>query len=102
MRSAKRNANSDLYRQHPDWVINFAGRPRTEARNQLALNLARTDVRDHILAVLDRLVNQNDVALLKWDINRRWTEPGWPEVAPQDQQRRQPQLVERTHHQPRL
>ncbi len=81
------NADSDLYRQHPDWVINFAGRPRTEARNQLALNLARTDVRDHILAVLDRLVSQNDIALLKWDINRRWTEPGWPEVAPQDQQR---------------
>ena len=35
------NPNSDLYRQHPDWVLNFAGRPRTEGRNQLVLNLAR-------------------------------------------------------------
>ncbi len=35
------NPDSDLYRKHPDWVLNFPGRPRTEGRNQLVLNLAR-------------------------------------------------------------
>jgi alpha-galactosidase len=25
------NPDSDLYRAHPDWVINFPTRPRTEA-----------------------------------------------------------------------
>src|SRR6185437_13697416 len=35
------NPDSDLYRKHPDWVLNFPGRPRSEARNQLVLNLAR-------------------------------------------------------------
>ncbi|TKD52331.1 alpha-galactosidase [Sphingomonas baiyangensis] len=81
------NPDSDLYRQHPDWVINFEGRPRTEGRNQLVLNLARTDVRDHLLGVLDRLLAENDIAFLKWDYNRNWSEPGWPQLAPADQQR---------------
>ncbi|TXC72760.1 alpha-galactosidase [Sphingomonas ginsenosidivorax] len=81
------NPDSDLYRKHPDWVVSFPGRPRTEARNQLVLNLARQDVRDHVLAWLDRLVTENDIAFLKWDVNRRWTEPGWAEQAPEDQQR---------------
>ncbi len=32
------NPDSDLYRAHPDWVIHFPTRARTEARNQLILN----------------------------------------------------------------
>jgi alpha-galactosidase len=81
------NPDSDLYRAHPDWVINMKSRPRTEGRNQLVLNLARQDVRDHLLAVLDKLVTENDIQFLKWDYNRNWSEPGWPEAAPEDQQR---------------
>lgn len=79
------NPDSDLYRAHPDWVINFKGRPRTEARQQLVLNLARKQVCDHILDVLDRLLRENDIAFIKWDHNRNWSEPGWPEVAPDEQ-----------------
>ena len=81
------NPDSDLYRRHPDWVLNFPGRPRTEARNQLVLNLARTDVRDHVLRVLDDLLAQNDIAFLKWDANRNWSEPGWSGEALEDQRK---------------
>ncbi|QWP76958.1 alpha-galactosidase [Lysobacter sp. K5869] len=79
------NPDSDLYRAHPDWVLNFPERPRTPARNQLVLNLARRDVRDHVLQVLDALVTDNDIQFLKWDYNRNWSEPGWPQLAPEDQ-----------------
>ncbi len=75
------NPNSDLYRAHPDWVLNFNGRPRTEGRNQLVLNLARQDVRDYVFNFLDKLLNENDIAIFKWDYNRNWSEPGWPAVA---------------------
>ncbi len=51
------NPDSDLYRAHPDWVMNFPGRPRGELRNQLVLNLARDEVKDYIFDVLDKLVN---------------------------------------------
>ena len=81
------NADSDLYRAHPDWIINFKGRPRSEARNQLVLNLARKDVYEHLLKMLDKLLTDHDIAFLKWDHNRAWSEPGWPEVAPAEQQR---------------
>jgi alpha-galactosidase len=81
------NPDSDLYRKHPDWAMNFPGRPRTEARNQLVLNLARDDVKEYVFGWLDRLVTDNDIALLKWDYNRNWSEPGWPEVPLADQKK---------------
>jgi alpha-galactosidase len=76
------NPDSELYRKHPDWVLNFPGRPQTEGRNQLVLNLARPDVRAYVFGFLDKLLNENDIAFLKWDYNRNWSEPGWPAVAP--------------------
>jgi alpha-galactosidase len=79
------NPDSDLYRKHPDWVLNFAGRPRTEQRNQLVLNLARPDVRDYVLGFLDKLLTENDIAFLKWDYNRNWSEPGWDQLPPAQQ-----------------
>src|SRR5271156_342627 len=81
------NPDSDLYRKHPDWVLNFTGRPRSEGRNQLMLNLARPDVREYVFQFLDKLLNENDIAFLKWDYNRNWSEPGWPAVAPEDQKK---------------
>jgi alpha-galactosidase len=79
------NPDSDLYRKHPDWVLNFTGRPRTEGRNQMLLNLARPDVREYVYNFLDKLLSENDIAFLKWDYNRNWSEPGWPAVAPDEQ-----------------
>ena len=77
------NPDSDLYRAHPDWVIHFPDRPRTEARNQLILNFARADVQDYILAKLDQLLTENNIRFIKWDMNRNASEPGWA-TAPGD------------------
>ena len=74
------NPNSNLYRAHPDWAMHFTGRPRSEARHQLVLNMARDDVREHIFAALDKLLSENHIEFLKWDMNRHFGEPGWPEV----------------------
>lgn len=81
------NPDSDLYRKHPEWVLNFPGRPRTEARNQLVLNLARPDVRAYVLGFLDKLLAENDIAFLKWDYNRNWSEPGWDQLPPAEQKK---------------
>lgn len=81
------NPNSDLYRNHPDWVLNFAGRPRTEGRGQLVLNLARDDVKNYLFNTLDKLVEENNVKMFKWDMNRFVTEPGWPELPPEEQKK---------------
>lgn len=81
------NPDSDLYRKHPDWVLNFQGRPRSEQRNQLVLNLARQDVHDYVLGFLDKLLTENDIAFLKWDYNRNWSEPGWDQLPLNEQKK---------------
>lgn len=81
------NENSDLYRKHPDWIIHFAGRPRTQARTQFVLNMAIPEVRQYVLGFLDKLLSENDIAFFKWDANRNFAEPGWPQLAP-DQQKK--------------
>ncbi|MEY9859436.1 alpha-galactosidase [Catenulispora sp. GAS73] len=74
------NPNSDLYREHPDWVLHQPFRQRSEHRNQLVLNLARPDVAAWVHEWLDRLIAENDIGFLKWDMNRPFTEVGWPEA----------------------
>jgi alpha-galactosidase len=81
------NPDSDLYRAHPDWVLNFPGRPRSEERQQLVLNLARKDVRDYVYGFLDKLLNENQIAFLKWDYNRNWSEPGWDQLPAGEQKK---------------
>jgi alpha-galactosidase len=81
------NANSDLYRKHPEWVLNFPLRPRSELRNQMVLNLARPDVRAYVFGFLDKLLTENDISFLKWDYNRNWSEPGWDQLAPAEQKK---------------
>ena len=71
------NPDSDLYRAHPEWAMQLPDRQHTEERNQLMLNLARPDVKEWMYGWLDKLVSENDIAFLKWDYNRYWSEPGW-------------------------
>jgi alpha-galactosidase len=81
------NPDSDLYRAHPDWVISFPDRDRSEIRNQCMLNYARPDVRDWAFGWLDALVRDHGIAFLKWDHNRYVTEPGWSAYEGNDPQR---------------
>lgn len=72
------NPDSDLYRAHPDWVYHRPHRRRSETRQQLVLNFARDDVREWAHGWLDRLLRDHGVDFVKWDMNRPFTEAGWP------------------------
>ena len=74
------NPDSDLYRAHPDWTIRFPSRRSTLARGQLILNLAMPPVQEYLIATLDRLLSENNIAFIKWDMNRNISEPGWPDA----------------------
>jgi len=76
--------NSDLYRAHPNWAINFPNR-KGDA-NRKILNLAREDVYQYLLKSLSKLLKENNISFVKWDQNKYLSEPGWPE-APAEQQR---------------
>lgn len=62
------NANSDLYRAHPDWMLGPAD--QVPGRGQFALDMARADVRDALFAMLDAVLSAHDIDYLKWDHNR--------------------------------
>ena len=74
------NPDSDLYRAHPDWVYHFPNRPRSTGRNQLVLNVSRPDVQAFIVDFMDDLLANNDIKFIKWDMNRHFSEPGWPDA----------------------
>ncbi|KZB88692.1 alpha-galactosidase [Amycolatopsis regifaucium] len=77
------NPDSALYRERPDWVLHHPHRTRSELRNQLVLNFARPDVAEWAFGWLDALVGEHGIDFLKWDMNRPFTEAGWPaESAP--------------------
>lgn len=66
--------DSELYRTHPDWVIQAPGHKPQLARNQLVLDLSRREVQDYIIKAVDRILCEAPVTYLKWDMNRNITE----------------------------
>ena len=70
------NPNSDLFRQHPDWALQLAGRPLITARNQLVLDISRPEVSDYLFEKISELLNTYPIAYIKWDHNRDLTTAG--------------------------
>jgi alpha-galactosidase len=64
------NPDSNLYRTHPDWVVQVDGAPRQTMRHQLTLDLTRADVRAYLFDAIDALLRAHPIAYLKWDCNR--------------------------------
>lgn len=64
------NPDSDLYRRHPEWGLALPDRARPTARNQLVLDMRRTDVRDYLFGCIDDLLKALPITYLKWDHNR--------------------------------
>lgn len=69
------SADSELFRAHPDWAVGVPGRPRTESRQQLVLDMGRPDVVDHLEHVLGDVLGGAPITYVKWDMNRNITEP---------------------------
>jgi alpha-galactosidase len=71
---------SDLFAAHPDWAIAVPGRPRTEGRQQLVLDLSRVEVVDHLASALSDVLGSGPISYVKWDMNRWMTEPWSPSL----------------------
>ena len=83
------SVDSDLYRAHPDWCIHVPDRIRTEARNQLILDLSRKEVCDYIVDTISGILQESDISYIKWDMNRNMSEFGSAGLAP-DRQKEMP------------
>ena len=70
------NLDSDLARAHPDWIFRAGGRPGIPSRHQYVLDLAHPEAYAHISGRLHSLLDEYDIAFLKWDHNRMVVEAG--------------------------
>lgn len=77
--------DSDLYRAHPDWCLHVPDRRRTEARDQLVLDMSRSDVRQYLYERLSAIFSTVPITYVKWDMNRNMTEIG-SAVSPAERQ----------------
>ena len=66
--------NSDLYRAHPDWAIAAPHGEKSYARNQLVLDITRREVLDYVKNAVYKLLSENEIAYVKWDMNRYVTQ----------------------------
>ncbi len=70
------NPVSELYKNHPEWVLQVEGQDTPLARNQLVLNLGLPAVRDYLYDSIAALVDEYKIDYIKWDMNRDLVLPG--------------------------
>ena len=66
--------DSDLYRAHPDWAIASPGREPSLGRNELLLDLTKSEVTDYLYERLSSLIEEGEVDFVKWDYNRPFSD----------------------------
>ena len=64
------NTNSDLYRAHPEWVMEIPGKPHSESRTQRILDFANPEVVTYMTEKMTEVFSSGNVAYVKWDMNR--------------------------------
>ncbi len=79
------NKDSDLYRAHPDWIIQTPGRSASHGRNQYVLDLSRPEVVDNLYGQMSKILSGAKVSYIKWDMNRCITE-AFSSALPADRQ----------------
>lgn len=68
------NPKSELYENHPDWILKLPNRPEHYFRNQLVLDLTNPKVQEFVYNVVDGMLTVNPgIAYIKWDCNRMMT-----------------------------
>lgn len=62
--------DSDLIKEHPEWVMQINGRKPTETRWQLMLDLTNPDVQDFVYDSIANVLKNTNIEYIKWDYNR--------------------------------
>lgn len=68
------NKDSDLYRAHPDWILQTPERSASHGRYQYVLDFSRKEVVDCIYEMMYQILSESRISYIKWDMNRSITE----------------------------
>lgn len=73
------NPHSELYQNHPEWVIGLPHRENRQERSQYLLDLSNPHVCRYILDAMRKLLGGHPgISYVKWDCNRKISDPGSP------------------------
>jgi alpha-galactosidase len=75
------NPDSELYREHPDWILATGNRIPPEERHQQILDLTQPGAYAHVLEQLTAVLSSCEVDYVKWDHNRDAVDAGSATVA---------------------
>ncbi|WP_218714161.1 alpha-galactosidase [Arthrobacter sp. BF1] len=64
------NPDSELARNHPEWILHADGRWPASGRQQQVLNLAHPECFDYLLGRVDAILSEYPISYIKWDHNR--------------------------------
>jgi alpha-galactosidase len=70
------NLDSDLAREHPDWVMGTGHRLPVPSRRQHVLDLSNPEAAAYVLGRMSTLVDRYGIGYIKWDHNRDLVDAG--------------------------
>ena len=79
------SVDSDLYRQHPDWLVRSPSHEPAPGRNQFYLDLSRPEVGDWLVGTLTEVLSSASIHYVKWDMNRHMADWYSPSLAAERQ-----------------
>lgn len=68
------NPDSNLYRSHPDWILQVPGLSPAQGRHQYVLDFSRDEVVEYIFNSISSILVESCVSYVKWDMNRYITD----------------------------
>ena len=70
------NPDSNIYREHPEWILHEGDRVPPLWRNQLVLDLSHEGAYNHVLEQVSAILSTHSIAYIKWDHNRVLVDAG--------------------------
>ena len=64
------NEKSNLFKQHPEWVIKTPHRKQSLGRHQYMLDLSNQEVVDYLFDAMKDVFSRSKCKYVKWDMNR--------------------------------
>lgn len=70
------NKISELYKLHPDWLLQISGRDQSPGRFQHVLDFSNDEVIEYIYERMYDILENAPISYVKWDMNRSMSEVG--------------------------
>lgn len=66
--------NSNLFREHPEWLMHVPGRRISAGRKQYVLDFSNPEAVDYIAQMMETVLDESRISYIKWDMNRSLSE----------------------------